>query len=351
MKRPRLWRNALALLGALVAAGAFAGVADAHGPVAPIASGYLAKVGRVPAALQAKVIDGDQRMWLHVAPGATVVVLDYRGAPYLRFSRAGVEVNQNSIMYYLNQTPVAWTPPSNLTRTTSANWARVSGAHDYGWHDGRLHALATVALSPGASFAGRWSIPVVVDGRLSAISGGLWHSGRPSIMWFWPIVVLLACVLAAWRVRRPALDLLVARLLAVAALIAIAIAAAGRELHGRPTVSVFQLITFAIIVVFVAWGLLRVLFRRPRYFFFFAVAFVAIWEGVELLPTLWNGFVLTAVPALLARIAAVLCLGCGAALLLLAYRLSDHAEPEPSDGSELSDEYEGEDASAWESYA
>jgi hypothetical protein len=83
----------------------------------------------------------------------------------------------------------------------------------------------------------------------------------------------------------------------------------------------------------------------------FAVAFVAIWEGVELLPTLWNGFVLAAVPALLARIAAVLCLGCGAALLLLALRLSDHAEPEPSDDSELSDEYEGEDASAWESYA
>jgi hypothetical protein len=157
--------------------GAFAGVADAHGPVAPIASSYLARVGRAPAALEAKVIDGDQRMWLRVAPGATAVMLDYRGAPYLRFSRAGVEVNQNSTMYYLNQTPVAWTPPSNLMRTTPANWVRVSGAHDYGWHDGRLHALATVALSPGASFAGRWSIPVVVDGRLSAISGGLWHSG------------------------------------------------------------------------------------------------------------------------------------------------------------------------------
>src|SRR5450755_2309861 len=91
MNQTRLWRSALALLSALVAVGAFAGVADAHGPVAPIASSYLARVGRVPAGLEAKVIDGDQRMWLRVARGATAVVLDYRGAPYLRFSRASVE--------------------------------------------------------------------------------------------------------------------------------------------------------------------------------------------------------------------------------------------------------------------
>ena len=129
-------------------------------------------------------------------------------------SRSGVEVNQNSAMYYLNQTPVAETPPSGLTRRTPPSWQRVSGGHDYGWHDGRLHALATVALSPGVAYVGRWSIPVLVDGRLSSISGGLWHADDPSIVWFWPIVVLLACVLAARRVRRPALDALVARVLA-----------------------------------------------------------------------------------------------------------------------------------------
>ena len=58
----------------------------AHGPVAPIASSYLARVGRVAAGIDAKVIDGDLRMWLRVVPSETVVVLDYRGAPYLRFS-------------------------------------------------------------------------------------------------------------------------------------------------------------------------------------------------------------------------------------------------------------------------
>ena len=88
-------------------------------------------------------MDGDQRMWLRVPAAQTVVVLDYRGAPYLRFSPAGVEVNHNSEMYYLNQTPVAETPPANLTASTPPDWHRVSGGQQYGWHDGRLHALAT----------------------------------------------------------------------------------------------------------------------------------------------------------------------------------------------------------------
>ena len=67
----------------------------------------------------AKVIDGDQRMWLDVRRAGTVVVLDYRGAPYLRFSPSGIDVNQNSAMYYLNQTP-AEVPPKGLTAQDAA---------------------------------------------------------------------------------------------------------------------------------------------------------------------------------------------------------------------------------------
>lgn len=345
---PRRRAKALALFCACVAVGASPCVAEAHGPVAPIASSYLAKVSQVPTGLDANVVDGDQRMWLRVRPGQSVVVLDYRGAPYLRFSHAGVDVNRNSEMFYLNQTPVAATPPSNLSATTRPGWQRVSGGHDYGWHDGRLHALATVALAPGTEYLGRWSIPLRIDGRLSAISGELSHAENPSIVWFWPILVLLVCTLAAWRVRRPELDLRVARLLAIAALAAIAIAAAARDLHGRPTVSLFQLVTFAVIVAFVGWGLRRVLLRPFGYFSFFVISFVAIWEGTQLLPTLLDGFVLAAVPAFATRVAAVVCLGSGGGLLLLVLRLADQRELESSTGVELGDEYDHEDVSAWE---
>jgi hypothetical protein len=306
---------------ALIAAAAFPGTATAHGPVAPVASSYLAKITSVPAGLDAKVVDGDQALWLQSPQADTVVVLDYRGAPYLRFTRAGVEVNTNSEMYYLNQTPVAETPPSSLTATTTPVWQHVTGAHHYLWHDGRLHALATVALAPGESYVGRWSIPISVDGTRSSISGGLFHASDASIVWFWPIVVLLACVAAAVRVRRPALEMLLARSVATAALVGTAAAAIGLELHGRPTVSSFQIVELAGFSLFVAWGLRAVLTRRPGWFTLFLIGAAALVAGLEVSPTLVDGFVLIALPAFVARTAAVLCLGCGVALLLQALRL------------------------------
>ncbi len=325
MHRPRRRALGLVIVGALIATEAFPAVAEAHGPVAPVATSYLARLTNVPAGLDAKVVDGDLRLWLRVVPSLTVVVLDYRGAPYLRFSRSGVDVNQDSSMYYLNQTP-AETPPADLGPNVRPQWHRVSTDLAYGWHDGRLHALAATALSPGTEYVGRWTIPVRIDGRLSAISGGLWHANDPSIVWFWPILVLLGCVLAARRLRRPELDTRVGRVLSVAALVAIAIGGAGQQLHGRPTVSIGQYIGLGVILVLAAWGLFWVLVRRPGYFSFLVIAVVAVWEGIQLVPTLRNGFVLTAVPAFAARTAAVACLGSAAGLLSLVTRIADRAE-------------------------
>ena len=256
--------------------------------------------------------------------------------------------NVNSAIYYLNLTPVE-TPPSRVSPTIPASWQQVSSGHEYSWHDGRLQALASVALSPGTRYVGHWSIPVMIDGRLSSIDGGLFYAPDPSIVWFWPILVLLVCTLAAWRVGRSALDARVVRVLAVPALIAIAIAGVGRELHGRPTVSVFQLITLAVVLAFVAWGLRRVLLQRLGYFSIFVISVVAIWEGIQLVPTLLHGFVLVAVPAFMARAAAVLCLGCGAGLLVFVFRLADQRELEPEDADDFSDEDDFEDVGTWES--
>jgi hypothetical protein len=333
------------MVAVLLTIAALPSVADAHGPVAPIASSHMARPNQVPPGLEAKAIDGDQRMWLRAQPDRTVIVADYRGAPYVRFSPSGIDVNHNSEMYYLNQTPVAETPPSSLSASTPPSWHRVSGGHSYEWHDGRLHALATVALSPGATFAGRWRIPVAIDGRAAAISGGLYRAGDPSVVWFWPIVVLLACVLAAWRLRRPELDARLARALGIVALIAVAGAGAARQLHGRPTVGVFAIVELVVLLALVAWGLWRVLLANAGYFTYFAVAFFAIAEGLELVPTLLHGFVLAAVPAFVARTLSVVCLGTGIGLLPIAFRMATQAvggEPVPEEDLE-----EGDDG-AWE---
>ena len=240
----------LAVMVALVVAllAALPPSADAHGPIAPVASSYLARISHVSSGLDAKVVDGDLRMWLRVPSTETVVVLDYRGAPYLRFEPSGVWVNQRSAMYYLNQTPIAETPPANLGPHTTPHWELVSSGHDYNWHDGRLHALATVARSPGASYVGAWKLPLLVDGRLSPISGGLWYRPGPSIVWFWPIVVLLLCVVAAWRVKRPEVDHLVSGALALMALAAIAATTVGNQLHGRPGVSALDFVELSLLL-------------------------------------------------------------------------------------------------------
>ena len=323
-QRESMVRRPLRLLRATILAAGLAamlapGVASAHGPVAPIATSYLARVSQLPAGLKATVVDGDQRLWLAVAPGDTVVVLDPRGAPYLRFTRSGVAVNENSVTYYTNLIP-AQPAPAGLSAATRPRWAPAGAGHAYNWHDGRLHALAATAISPGQSYVGRWSIPIRVNGRSTVIAGGLYYAGGPSIVWFWPILVAVACTLAAVRVRRKQLDARLARLLTMAALAGTVVAAVGRDLHGRPGVTIFQILTLAVLLLFGLWALRKLLLHRETYATFFAVACVAIWEGVNLLPTLWNGFVLAAVPAFAARAACVVGLGCGVGLLIVGSR-------------------------------
>lgn len=331
MTLSRTIRTSLALLGALIAFAAVPGAVQAHGPVAPVATSYLARVGHAPGGLEVKIVDGYVRIWLHAPPRQTVVVLDYRNAPYLRFSRSGVQVNKNSEMYYLNQTPVAEAPPAGLTRSTPPSWEPVSAGHDFEWHDGRLQALASVALAPHQTYVGRWSIAITVDGRRTAISGALWHSVDPSVVWFWPIVVLVLCIVALLRVRSPRLDLWAARALGIVTLLALAAAALARQLHGRPAVTALQLIELAIMLALIAWALWGVLFSRSAWFLSFLIAIAALYLGLSLLPALLHGYVLLALPAFVARAATLLCLAGGSALLLVAVRLATETQDAGTD--------------------
>jgi hypothetical protein len=345
--RPTILVVTLVVLGASLVAPAGAA---AHGPVDPAASSYLARVSSVPAGLEAKPIDGDLRMWLQVDPRLTVVVLDYRGAPYLRFSPSGVQVNENSSMYYLNQTP-AQLPPTNLTPSTPVRWDQVSGGHVYEWHDGRLGALAATALAPGTTYVGRWTVPIRVQGAAAVIAGSLYYAPNPSLVWFWPIVVAAACVLAALRLRRSALDLSLARSLAVVAMVAFAVAGAGQQLHGRPAITVGQLLVLAAVLAFTAWGLWRIAIRRHGWFTFFAIAAAAIWEGASLVGVLVHGFVLVALPAFLARSAVVVCLACGVGLLPIIFRMAEVPQrragaPPPPPEDEI--DWSGEAALEWD---
>jgi len=323
------------LAAALMLVAAAPQSASAHGATDPVATSYLARIKSVPAVLTAKVVDGDLRLWLRAPAGKTVVVLDNQGAPYLRFAHGRVWANQDSEMYYFNQNPPV-DPPLGLKRDAPERWLRVASGYTYEWHDGRLHAFAMEAVAPGSAFAGPWRIPVLINGRRSAVSGSLWYRGGPSIVWLWPMVVLVLCVLAAWRLQDARVDALTARGLAGLTLFGITLAAIGRDLHGRPGISGFGAVELALITAFTVWAALRVGRDRAGSFTLFVITVVAVWEGLSLFPTLFNGFVLLAIPPFLGRLATIICLGGAIALVFPIVRLLRSEERDAD--SELADD-------------
>jgi hypothetical protein len=316
-------RLILTLLTALLITAALPAAAAADGPVTPTATNYLARVTHEPRGVQAKVVDGYLNLWMQVPAHETVVVLDFEGAPWVRFDPAGVQINLNSEEYYLSQVPVPAIPPKGLTRNTTPRWRVVSSGHSYMWREGRLHALATIALAPGASYVGPWTIAVTVNGHPGSVSGGIWHTGPPSPIWFWPILVMLACAVAAWRVRSPALDRRLGRILLLVLLALIAIGMAGRYLHGRPGIQTGNVILLAVILVALAAAAGRALSGKSGLPLLAATAIVALWAGLTLITTLTHGYVLLATPALVARTVTAALLGGSLSLALIGVRALD----------------------------
>jgi hypothetical protein len=297
--------------------------AAADGPITPTATDYLARVSHVPAGIQAKVVDGYLNLWMQVLPAGRVTVLDFAGAPWVRFSPAGVAINRNSEEYYLSQTPVPAVVPTGLTAKTPPHWLRVSNGHSYEWREGRLHALATVALAPGQSYVGPWRIPLAVDGHLEMISGGIWHQRAPSIVWFWPVLVLLACALAAWRVRSAKLDTSLSRAIALLLLVLVAVGMGGKYLHGSPDVTAGNVLLLAVTLAVLCAVAGRLLGGRYGAPLLLLTAVIALWAGLTLLPVLTHGYALVVLPLFLVRVIAAALLGGALSLALFAARMLD----------------------------
>jgi hypothetical protein len=303
--------------------------AAADGPVTPTATDYYARVTNAPAGVDARVVYEYLNLWISVSPAAHVIVRDYIGAPWVRFTPAGVAVNRNSEEYYESQVPVPALTPRRLTHAPfpSPDWIKVSSGHTYEWREGRLHALANIALTPGESKVGVWRIPVVVNGRNATITGGIWHTGPPSIVWFWPVLVLFVCALAVWRLGSPELDRRLALRLALLLLVLAAVGMGGKYLHGSPTVTVGNVVLLVVTLgVFggVAGRLLGGRFGGPV---LCVTAVIALWAGLTLLPVLTHGYALVALPIVLVRVIAVALLGGALSLALFAMRMLDRAAP------------------------
>lgn len=292
----------------------FPATALAHGRNAPVATSFRAKVDHVPtgAAVEANVVDGDRKLWLRVPSSSTLIVLGFRREPYIRFDQAGVAVNLRSPTTYLNQPRPQYAPPGT-SASAPPDWKRVTGAHTYSWHENRLHALERLVHGGDARVVGRWSVPVEVRGEAGAIAGTLSYVPGPGRgVWLLAVIAAAAVALAAARNRQAA-----EVVLSILALAAALVARLGRELYGRPGVSVTSLVLAAVSCV-LAFVLLRALLTargERRQLVALLIGGLALYQGLTLAPTLTKGFVLAALPANVERAAVATALACAVATL------------------------------------
>jgi hypothetical protein len=299
-------------VAAVFAALATPAVASAHSRAATVALDY-----RLPLdpgvkhlhGVTASVLDGDRSLKLTAAPGVRLVVLGDLGEPMLRFGN-GVWVNQGS--------PTA--EANRLVVNARKGWHRVAGGRSFSWHEHRLSPppFASGAYGPVA----RWSVPVLVDGRRTAVSGSFWRVRRPpGWAWLAATVVAAAAAVAVLRQRRRiALPLTVgAGSVAVAAALVAQTAFALRDSPaGR--ISWVPIIVGALVAAVVAWLVVAGRGSRRGY------AAGAVGAGVAALTLSWvgvffHGVVVAALPATPVRLACAAALAGGVVSLVGALSL------------------------------
>jgi len=315
-------RTPLAWAAVGVAALALPGVASAHvGSTAPVATNFNARVIAFrPSApgLEAKVVDGDQTLWLRVPAATTVVVPGVLGEPLLRFDARGVWLNLHSPTAQSDRIDRFDLRPSANPKALPL-WHRVASGHAYAWHEHRLHLLEPLARTRSSAGAlGPWSVPLLVDGRRAALDGILDYR-PPGPGWAWiGCTCLLAVAAAAGTVLVRERGPQAAVALGIAATLLIWAVRVGRGLYGRPQVGTIGYLGLALTSA-VGLALLAGLLHRDRdvrVFTAFLAGFGSLYEGLTMLPVLTHATALTELPSGMARVAVALILGLGAGALV-----------------------------------
>jgi hypothetical protein len=300
-----------ALFVLVLAALAAPGVASAHGRAAPVATNFEARITSHDA-VAAKVVDGDQMLWLRANPGQTVLVPGAAGEPLLRFDPRGVFVNLRSLTAQADRIdrfdlrPLANAQPL---------WRRLTRGRAFAWHEHRLHALEPLARGRSSpARLGSWSVPLVVDGRRRVLAGVLDYR-PPGRTWLWLSLtcgLALAASAAALRSGRTAVALALA---ATPVIWAVRIA---RELYGRPGVGVvgyLEVIGTSAVGVWILYGLLSRT-GEVRVFTALLTGLGGLYQGLTMLSVLTHAIALTLLPTTIARVLVLACLGLGAGALV-----------------------------------
>jgi hypothetical protein len=277
--------------------------AGAHGRGPTVAIDDRLVLTRPVAGLSVNVLDGDRSLHVVVAPGQTAIVRGYLGEPMIRFADGTVEANRAS-------------PTATADRIVAAGtgWQRVANGRSFSWHDHRL------APPPGGGngTVGRWSVPVTVDGRPTAITGTFVRAARPDVLFWLTGAAAAGVAIGAVAYRRPrargGLVLALAVIAAAAALLAIAAFA----IRDAPTGGVqwLQLGGGAVVAAAAAAVLARTQGSR-RTASAGVIGALAAAAMLSSLPVFQHGVVISALPAGLARLTCAVAVvgGVGAACI------------------------------------
>jgi hypothetical protein len=166
--------------------------ASAHASSPTVALDYrlvLDDPARVLHDVSVSVLDGDRALRVRVRRGTLTVLGDLR-EPMLRIGRNGTWVNRASL-----------TAAAARLTSQGHGWKRIGGV-TFTWHDHRLAPPPYDGGRPGA--VARFRIPVVRDGRPTAIGGSFVRYRRPAL-WPWLAAAAVAGLAVAAALRqRPA---------------------------------------------------------------------------------------------------------------------------------------------------
>jgi hypothetical protein len=161
-------------------------------------SNYRATVtGIRPAVPTVGVTVGVGGQWVRVTNqgAAEIVVVGYRGEPFLRLSADRVEVNQlSATAAETGQIPGV---PESVDPSAEPSWVQLRDGNSATWTDNRIDPQA----QGDAQASGSWELPLVVDSRQVTILG-TWQRVPPPSPWPWLVALgLLAAAISAisWK--------------------------------------------------------------------------------------------------------------------------------------------------------
>jgi hypothetical protein len=303
------------LLPLVVAALAAPGQAAAHGRSATVALDYRLELDSSTRALpgvHVQILDGDRDLEVKVARGVDLLVRGALGEALLRVDATGVWVNASS--------PTATS--DKLVSSSKRGWVHVSGSSSIAWHDHRLAPPPTGKVG----LAGRFSVPIEVNGRRTQIAGTFVRVPRPAT-WPWPAGAAAFAAAVAVAVRRRELRSLLTVGLGAAAGLAALAEVTTFAVRDTPSGGVAWLqIGTAVVVGAILGALLVRLGGRARAHAAGVVGAIAAAVSLTSLPVFWHGVVISALTPDLARVVAETAIVSGVAAAALSF-LPDFDEP------------------------